>query len=342
MQPSRLIQSTGTLAHAKERLDPRLQDWLEQVVVPRLGGTRARDLRVSRISTSPRVWKGALSEGETEVARFVLKVAPEGRRSEEPVLHEIEMNGLLHDHFAAEGRPECVSERLAWRETSPVALALGFVAGPDLASLLKDAASGDEARLAVAEQALEKVASLLRVLHAMPPGGVPPRRPEPAEYAERLLRDAAGVGVASRSMLLSLERALEPLRPVLETRAVAVVHGDANATNFLLAESGAVAIDLERVGLYDSALDLGFVAAEILHLVHQYGGDRERSKRLLQALFGAYGHANDADFGLRVGVYTAMGLWRVARNRWVPRRHRRKLMTLSQLALADERLRRLL
>ena len=131
-----------------------------------------------------------------------------------------------------------------------------------------------------------------------------------------------------------MTRALERVAATLTAPTVAVVHGDANATNFLFAESGPVAIDLERVGLYDPALDVGFLAAEIMHLVLQYGGDVARAWPLVGVLLGSY--RSTAHTRSLPGMYVAMGLWRVARNRWVPRAHRTKLFELSRLVLAGE------
>lgn len=317
-----------------KQLDASLLRWLERTVLPTLGATPDHALRIVQAGTSPRVFHCAVVGGRCQIRRFVVKVAPEAC-SPGPLLHEIAMHRLLRDHFEALGRPDIVPARLASHSGTPLAVAFERVEGVDLAGFLKAAARGEAGPDAVLH-ALRGVASLLAMLHAVPGVGVPLRRPAPTEYAERLLRQAHDANVTSPAQLAEAKKALATRLPALEPRTRTVVHGDANATNFMLTASGATAIDFERVGRYDPGLDLGFLTAEILHLVRQYGGRASRATRLARTFLDCYQRCSVVKLEPDLGVYLAMGLWRVARNLWIPAAHRRGLVALADMALRGE------
>jgi aminoglycoside phosphotransferase (APT) family kinase protein len=108
-----------------------------------------------------------------------------------------------------------------------------------------------------------------------------------------------------------------------------LVHGDVTPTNFIFhPETGLTAIDLERMRTADRAYDLGFLAAELKNHFAWRILRSEASEPFINHFFQAY-CANFSDpratfkaVTYRNRFYMALGELRIARNPWLPGRHR--------------------
>ena len=108
-----------------------------------------------------------------------------------------------------------------------------------------------------------------------------------------------------------------------------LVHGDATPTNFFFhPEDGITAIDLERMRLADRVFDIGFLAAELKHHFALRICHAEVAERFIDHFLHAYceGFSDpNAVFGKISGrnpFYMALGEIRIARNSWLPQKHR--------------------
>jgi len=305
-----------------------------------------RDVRVvrSRLPASHRTVRCSIRVGDSELGAFVLKeyfrdsgISP--REAGIRARREIHAFRVVGAAGLTQGTGR-VAKLLAGRTSPPAALAIEFVEGVPLDLLLKRAASeGSEGAASAAENALAHSAGLLARFHAVPDPGIPIWRSRLARYPFSLLHTLAAEEVISERQFRALAAQLERFREILADLAPCLVHGDANPTNFLiLPDGGVVATDLERTGSCDPALDLGFLAADVLHLTRQYGGSPPLADRLISALHAGYlSQGGSASGPLRAGLFLAIGLWRIARNSWLPARHRKWLVVASRRALAGAR-----
>jgi hypothetical protein len=111
-----------------------------------------------------------------------------------------------------------------------------------------------------------------------------------------------------------------------------IVHGDATPTNFLFQGEKVTGIDLERMKWADRCWDLGFVAAELKHHFAWRMGDGWAAEPFIGHFLWQYAiHYNgDTEFfyaiSRKLPLYMALGLLRIARNRWLDKPYRSSLL----------------
>ena len=336
---ARIAMTNSTVS---TKISPLLARWITRCVAPRLDAPAGAEIVRHRLPASHRAVRCDLSAGGRRVARFVLKeyfrdpgASPQEARIR--ARREVRAFRLVATAGLTEGRCR-VARLLAGRTAHPAAVAVEFVEGADLAALLKRAARASRERAAsvrAAERALADAAGLLARFHAAGDPKLPIWRSRLRRYPYRLLHALAADEVISEQRYRRTASRLERFEGILRAPAACLVHGDANPSNFVIpAGGGAVAVDLERVGSCDPAIDTGFLAADVIHLTRQYGGASARARRLVAAIAEAYrargGVVRD---GPHDDLFLAIGLWRIARNRWLPRAHRRWLAAAAERAL---------
>lgn len=322
--------------------------WVRRTVLPRLDVTTrdrcAPPLRVlrTRLPASHRAVRCSVRAGDIEISAFVLKsyyrdpnISP--RDAAVRVRRELKPFRLIAASGLTAGDLRVV-RLLAARTREPAALAVEWVPGTNLAALLKRAASRSRPRgraFTAAARGLESAAGLLARLHALDEPPIAVWHSSLRHYPYKLLHALAADEVISERRFMKLSAELGELGDILADPAPRLVHGDANPTNFLVPpEGGIVAIDLERAGACDPALDMGFLAADAIHLTRQYGGPPSLANRLVETLRSAYLDSGGIDAGpRREGLFLAMGLWRIARNGWLTLRHRKWLQAVSARVL---------
>ena len=110
------------------------------------------------------------------------------------------------------------------------------------------------------------------------------------------------------------------------------MHGDTTTSNFVYPwQGGIVAIDWERAGYADPAFDLGRLQAEIAHSIDHHGGDMAEAAAFGEYVQEVYGKSLSTTSSLdallrRARFYQAASSLRIARNGWVPRKDRLRLV----------------
>ena len=110
------------------------------------------------------------------------------------------------------------------------------------------------------------------------------------------------------------------------------MHGDTTTSNFVYPWlGGIVAIDWERAGYADPAFDLGRLQAEVAHSIDHHGGDMAEAAAFADYVRKVYtksmGSTGSLDALLnRARFYQASSSLRIARNGWVPRKDRLRLV----------------
>jgi hypothetical protein len=117
-----------------------------------------------------------------------------------------------------------------------------------------------------------------------------------------------------------------------------IVHGDATPTNFLFGDHEVTGIDLERMKWADRCWDLGFMAAELKHHFLWRSGDGWAAEPFIGHFLWEYAaHCGDGQFfqatTRRLPGYMAVGLLRIARNRWLGEAYRRGLVKEAKRCL---------
>jgi hypothetical protein len=117
-----------------------------------------------------------------------------------------------------------------------------------------------------------------------------------------------------------------------------MVHGDAAPTNFLFREEKVTGLELEKMKLADRCCDLGFLAAELKHNFLTENKPARAAEPYIRHLVLEYA-AGFRDLDLfkhtmrRLPLYTALGLFRIARDEKLPQTHRRRLIDEAKLCL---------
>jgi hypothetical protein len=117
-----------------------------------------------------------------------------------------------------------------------------------------------------------------------------------------------------------------------------MVHGDATPTNFFFQEQKVTGIDLERGRYADRCWDLGFLAAELKHHFFWRAGDKWAAEPFIGHFLWEYAvNLGDTRFfsviTRKLPLYMAMGLIRMARNKWLQEGYRKMLIEEARLCL---------
>ena len=112
-----------------------------------------------------------------------------------------------------------------------------------------------------------------------------------------------------------------------------MVHGDATPENFMFGDGlSVIAFDLERSKRADRVFDTGRIAGELKHFFMQATGDKNAAEPFIGHFLWEYAcHFPNRDSAFcsisgRTPFYMGITLLRIARNSWVGRDHRRRLI----------------
>lgn len=134
-------------------------------------------------------------------------------------------------------------------------------------------------------------------------------------------------------------------RPLMHDYVPTINHGDATTTNFIYPRIDpamrptVVSIDWERSKISDPASDLGRLSGEIGHSIARHGGTAAESQPLVACLQAAYCAEWGAEFDSgalieRAQFHQASSLLRIARNGWLSRLERTRLLAQAMALLA--------
>jgi len=119
-----------------------------------------------------------------------------------------------------------------------------------------------------------------------------------------------------------------------------LVHGDATPANFLMGSGLQVtAIDPERMKYADRVFDIGRIAGELQHTFLQATGAAQAAEPFIGHFLWEYAcHFPDRHSAFRaicgrVPFQMALTLLRIARNDWISREHRQRLLAQARTTL---------
>lgn len=309
----------------------RLYEHLNHVVLPEMGvELRRPDFNACRLVPDKDVY---LFEEEHSGSRFVGKFF--GFRLQ---LTLVEQKNSMDNEFKNLSNirekgmvdfPNRIVRPLSKDEQSYCLLAEDYVRGHDLDYYIAKAAhEGQHDRLL---RKLTLLGRFLRLLHGQQSGDHQTYRKNQLAYFHAMVDGMKRRNLMDDKKFLEFNRMIAAWQG-FETAAgdVAVlVHGDATPTNFFFhPEDGVTAIDLERMHRGDRTYDLGLLAAELMHHFAWRIHNAKLSERFIDHLLHAYCEGfEDADavfkeISARNPFYMALGEIRIARNRWLPEKHR--------------------
>lgn len=309
----------------------RLYEHLNHVVLPEMGiELRCPDFNACRLSPDKNVY---LFEEENSRSRFVGKFF--GFRLQLTAVEQkssldIEFKNLANTREKGLfGFPHRIVRPLSKDEQSYCLLAEDYVRGHDLDYYIARAAhDGQHDRLM---QKLALLGRFLCALHLQKPGDHQKRSKDPPSYFHSM------VDGMKRKKLMGVETAFEFSRMIavwqkadgMSGDTAVLLHGDVNPTNFFFhPEDGVTAIDLERMHCGDRVYDIGFLAAELKHHFAWRIQNAKLSERFIDHFLHAYCEGfEDAgavfrEISGRNPFYMALGEIRIARNGWLPEKHR--------------------
>ena len=323
------------------RNDP-LQAYLQNEILPQLGYLDANpDFRVFRLGDQESI---CLYEERHSGLRVVGKFfaqpnQPSTASSQQQMDREYE-NLLLLSSYGLVGYPHNVVRPLGRNAWLSSVLIEEHVADPRL-SVFFDAASGGGQRATFFAK-LTALAYFLATLHNRTANGAAVDFGADCRYLDRLVgqlmqRHALGMDEA-RELYWLRDRWAEQPR-MWEDQQV-LVHGDATPANFLMGDGLQVtAIDLESMKHADRVFDLGRIAGELQHAFLQAGADKDAAEPFIGHFLWEYAcHFPDRQSAFRsicgrVPFQMALTLLRIARNDWVSREHRRRLIEEARTTL---------
>jgi aminoglycoside phosphotransferase (APT) family kinase protein len=239
------------------------------------------------------------------------------------------------------GLPNRVVRPLASEKSLGLGLMEEYVEGRDLDHYIRRAAfEGRHDRL---KGRLSDLAFFLSEFHKRTASDFPVSPAHPSEYFDRILMKLAKKGLVDehlKKVFIKLKDAWMERDYMGEDRRV-LVHGDATPTNFIFPEGqGCIAIDLERMRPGDRMMDVGMVCGELKHSFLWRTGNKYISERhighFLREYAGRFKRQEKVykSIMLRNPFYMALTELRIARNSWLDREHRRKLVTEARECLS--------
>ncbi len=122
-----------------------------------------------------------------------------------------------------------------------------------------------------------------------------------------------------------------------------LVHGDATPENFMFSQDGSVkTFDLERCTYADRIFDIGRIAGELKHFFLMNAGNKFAAEPFIGHFLWEYAtHFPDREetfesITRRVPFYMGLTLLRIARNFWIDRDYRRRLITEAKTCFQEE------
>jgi len=316
----------GTLEHA----DP-LYGYLADDVLPRLeAGVREPVFHVSRMRATNIVY-GYVEEhtGLSMIGKFFTALKPYKAERLEAEFRNLSMMRSIGLTMP----PNSVVAPIGKDSRTGLGLLIEFVYGRDLDHYIRKAVyEGRRDRLM---EKLGELASFLAELHKRT-GTVYGVDLDPhSAYFDKVLDKLRKQGLTDRKTCAKLARMKERWlsRGFMELDHEVILHGDATPTNFIFpSTAGVVAIDLERMKSGDRMFDVGMVCGELKHAFMWLMGDRFASEPYISHFLREYASSFGQGEGFfwavtaRNPFYMAMTELRVARNAWLDRGHRVRLV----------------
>jgi aminoglycoside phosphotransferase (APT) family kinase protein len=331
------LQYLGHLA----RNDP-LQAYLQNQILPQLGYWDANPgFRVFRLGGQHSI---CLYEerrsGLRVVGKFFARPNQPGTASTQRQMDREYENLRLLSGYGLAGYPHKVVRPLGRNACLSSVLIEEHVADPRLSLFFDGASRTGERDLLFAK--LTALAYFLATLHNRTANGLGVDFGADCRYLDRLvdhlLQQHAIGGDEAHELYWLRDRWAEQPR-MWEDQQV-LVHGDATPANFLMGDGLQVtAIDLERMKRADRVFDVGRIAGELQHAFLQAGADKYAAEPFIGHFLWEYAcHFPDRQSAFRsicgrVPFQMALTLLRIARNDWVSREHRRRLIEEARMTL---------
>ena len=324
----------GTL----ETADP-LYSYLTGEVMPRVRlDVRNPTFHVSRLSGSNLVYRYQESMSRLNlIGKFYTSAeAAKGPRliGEYHNLRKARALGLT-------GPPNRVVRPLGSEKRLGLGLLEEYVDGRDLDHYIRRAAfEGRHDRL---RARLSDLAFFLSEFHKRTTSDFPLSLGHSSDYFERILAKLAKKGLVDEHLGGVFGKLKEAWleRDYMKNDRRVLVHGDATPTNFIFPDSrGCIAIDLERMRPDDRMMDVGMICGELKHSFLWRTGNRYASEEHIGHFLSEYsGHFGQPDkvfrsIARRNPFYMALTELRIARNSWLDREHRRRLVCEARECLA--------
>ncbi|MBF0549079.1 MAG: aminoglycoside phosphotransferase family protein [Deltaproteobacteria bacterium] len=328
-------RSLGHLDHH----DP-LHGYLRDHIVSQLGvGPEHVEFSVFQSACSRNVY---LYEEKYSKVRFVGKFYPpkstsgrHGKTGEAEFSHLIYLRGLGFD-----SPPHYVVKPLGFNPALNNVLLMEFLEGDLLGTVIEEAMhQGRRERL---YRKLTALAHFLATMHNRTAGDWRVNFDHSHAYMGRLIGSLFskwGMGRDHSDELYHLREAWRNQGLMWEDRSV-LVHGDATPSNFLFGKGRTVlAIDLERMQWADRVFDLGRICGELAHFFYQGKGDPGAAEPFIGHFLWEYcGHFPDRMSAFRaitrrIPFYMGITLLRIARNSWIDRDYRWRLVQKAKKIL---------
>ena len=331
------MQYLGHLAGS----DP-LRHYLQAQILPQLGCCGAdAEFRVFRLSGQHSI---CLYEerhsGLRVVGKFFAQPHQPGTPATQRRMEREYQNLQLLGGYGLAGYPHKVVRPLGRNADLSSVLIEEHVADPRL-SLFFEGASRQGERAGLFAK-LTALAYFLATLHNRTANGLGVDFAADGRYLDRLvghLRHQQVLGDDEAQELYGLRDRWAEQPRMWEDQQV-LVHGDATPANFLMGDGLQVtAIDLERMKRADRVFDVGRIAGELQHAFLLATGDRYAAEPFIGHFLWEYAcHFPDrqrafASICGRVPFQMALTLLRIARNDWVSRDHRRRLIEEAKTTL---------
>ena len=324
----------GTLA----RRDP-LYDYLADEVMPRAEhGVKDPIFHVCRLPGSNMVYKYSEERSDFKmIGKFYSFSKPHKARKLKAEFENLRKARAL----GLTSLPNYVVKPLGQDKKMGLGLLEEYVPGKDLDHYVKKAVyEGRHGRL---RERLTDLAFFLAELHKRT-GLTKGLDLSPSiDYFAKILHKLKGNGLLDDDMARHLTNLRNRWRErdYMHNDQQVLIHGDATPTNFIFPkEDGVVAIDLERMRTGDRMFDVGMVCGELKHAFMWRIGDRFAAephiKHFLSEYARHFGHGDRVYWSVvrRNPFYMAVTELRIARNSWLDREHRVRLIRESEQCLS--------
>jgi serine/threonine protein kinase len=236
--------------------------------------------------------------------------------------------------------PHYVVQPLGYNPGIGNALLMEYLQGEPLYSVINNAIfQGNRGRL---YQKLAALAHFLASLHNRTAGDWGVNHDETHDYAGKLINSLVakwGMSPADSGEFHYLRDQWRAKSCMWEDRTV-LVHGDATPSNFLFGHGvHTMAIDFERMKWTDRVFDLGRLCGELKHFFFQDTGDAYGAEPFIGHFLWEYcGHFPDRmsafrSITRRIPFHMGITLLRIARNSWIDREYRWRLVREAKVIL---------
>ena len=322
-----------------DRYDP-LYEYLRDHILPQLGvGLAEAEFRVFQAASSRNVY---FYEERQSGARVVGKFHPPHNPSgHHPKTGEIEFANLIHLRgLGFDSPPHYVVRPLGFNPDTGNVLIMEFLEGDALGKVINEAMHlGKGERL---YRKLTALAHFLAAMHNLTAGELGVNFDHSHAYLGRVigaLIARLNLGGDDSGELYHLGESWRTQSIMWEDRSV-LVHGDVTPANFLFGQGQAVmAIDLERMQWADRVFDLGRLCGELAHFFLQGKGDPGAAEPFIGHFLWEYcRHFPDRMSAFRaitrrIPFYMGITLLRIARNSWLNRDYRGRLVRHAKTIL---------